>query len=550
MTEQSFRKPWVMKSLNAMLLKASSNRPSLLDNPPRQFIAQTPTLQVINSNTVKERFLFLFNDLLILAKPLQENQIATETPSAPSGGRYLVKNIIELRKAALLSSKKDDEEEKTASKRKQHPVLLSFLRKFEVDADAAIRYLIERRVLTPEPTVIAHVLFKTPEVNKSQLGNYLGDYDHEDVFVAFTDRFRFEGIRIDEALRIFLMAFRMPTDSSIGEYMLEIFATRWHKANEQKAPFDRRMAFKLVLTMMALNTALNPQHVENPLDIVDPCPTSRESFIAFFREKDTENLVSDELLTKIYRNIRAEAFQTAIDDDSAQVEQIECEFLPPRPRTRLTLRSSSDEITVAIPKPDPNFYIKISGQDLRCEPTLLDFSQTNRQSFRVTGLSLGKKSLMFVKSGSNAKNYGGLPSNKTFVVERPFMRNTFQLHFVNSAGAPRKYMYSVDNAETLTLWTRYLEQYTNVSRREASKSKERRAAEAVALKTLKDSFIDDNSAQEKHVPLATNDADARATDARFELDGADLIRTTVQNSLLPVVLQFLKTTLDANPKRH
>ena len=102
-----------MKSLNTMLLKPSSNRPSLLDNPPRQLVAQTPTLQVINSNTVKERFLFLFNDLLILAKPLQQNQITPNSLPAPSSGRYLVKNIIELRKSVLLSSKKDDEEEKT-----------------------------------------------------------------------------------------------------------------------------------------------------------------------------------------------------------------------------------------------------------------------------------------------------------------------------------------------------------------------------------------------------------------------------------------------------
>jgi hypothetical protein len=63
----------ILERLDELLLGHGSRGPAgsaHVDDPPRKFLLSSQVLQVANSNTVKDRFLFLFNDLLVFTKPV------------------------------------------------------------------------------------------------------------------------------------------------------------------------------------------------------------------------------------------------------------------------------------------------------------------------------------------------------------------------------------------------------------------------------------------------------------------------------------------------
>lgn len=49
--------------------------------------------------------------------------------------------------------------------------------------------------------------------------------------------FNFEDIRIDEALRMYLEAFRLPGEAPVISYLLEHFAEHWHVRIENDVSF-------------------------------------------------------------------------------------------------------------------------------------------------------------------------------------------------------------------------------------------------------------------------------------------------------------------------
>jgi hypothetical protein len=99
--------------------------------------------------------------------------------------------------------------------------------------------------------------------------------------------------------------------------------------------------------------------------------------------------------------------------------------------SRLTYKAQSEPIVFRLPQQDPHFTIELYGQDLIFDPPILQFSRSSEASFRVTGASLGLKTMTMCRSGPNAIKYSGLPLSHSIVVERAFMKNTFQIAFVN-----------------------------------------------------------------------------------------------------------------------
>jgi hypothetical protein len=62
--------------------------------PPRKLLLSSPVLQVVNANTVKDRYLLLFTDMLVIAKPLIEDHALTGEPILPDlDGHFLVKSV-------------------------------------------------------------------------------------------------------------------------------------------------------------------------------------------------------------------------------------------------------------------------------------------------------------------------------------------------------------------------------------------------------------------------------------------------------------------------
>ena len=74
------------------------DRPLAIDNPPRRLILASPVVQVTNANLVKDRHLFLFNDILIIAQPGIKDEDTRRMSQSFLDKRYVIKNIVELHK--------------------------------------------------------------------------------------------------------------------------------------------------------------------------------------------------------------------------------------------------------------------------------------------------------------------------------------------------------------------------------------------------------------------------------------------------------------------
>jgi serine/arginine repetitive matrix protein 2 len=474
---------------------------SALDDPPRRLILSSPVLQVVNPNTVKDRFLFLFSDVLVIAKPItwdQDKLIDAYKPSLPDR-KYAVKSVVLLRNIRFCSDRSEGQP-KTSNYAlpPRNPLIRSFISQFSKDPDHAITSLFTKSNLPDNSVLLGQLLLKTLDLDRSRLGEYLSKRTSKVVLKSYLDSFGFAGLRVDVALRVFLHSVNVPrTPQTYGylEHLLDSFTSRWYEANARFVAYDKDMAIRLVRAIVQLNELLHDGIAEQPgpTDHVRRTVTSKE-FQDAFRKYDTRCLVSDELLAELYRSIFHERLCQACADGSQDIIPITVKRQLP---ARLTYKAQSEPIIFRLPQADPLLSIKLYGQDLVFDPPVLQFSRNSEASFRVTGSSLGSKTITMCRSGPNAVKYSGLPLSHTVVVERAFMRNTFQLAFLNQTGAKRRYMFSIDDTIIRNEWATSLKRHIDlayvVPLPEASKSKFYSAAEATAFKVLQDTLMGSSS---------------------------------------------------------
>lgn len=704
---------------NMLITKPPTQQPKPLPSPPRQHLLQTPVFQVVNANTVKDRYLFLFNDLLLICKPIMDENIivSTSTRNSLEKNRYRfrpnenslfqVKNIVQLGQLTLYISKEDfystsnsaieigmDGRPVLPPARKIHPIMASALRKFETNANLGILYLVDKGVLTYDPLSIANFLFKTPDLNRRQLGYYLSDLKNGDVYDAFLECFRLVGLRLDEALRILLTTFRLPSNWESLEYLIERFAKKWHDANQNVIKFHEDMVVKVVVAMLFLNAEYwydatserdvfwyarelkerQDRQAKRKMSVIDYNrnnirPTGKPSssattasnnrqsvtveplhYIMSLRERgdkqpsledfldrwnyyDQYHLVPREFMEEMYKSIMEERFETGWDNKTGKrtptneengvcrpkvvspsikqgSQDVVITVIPHRLPTRLTKGTPSEPITISIPSPDKGLQIKLRGQDLEFKPNVLDFSNSCIQTFTITGNTLGRTSLMFIKTGENAGNYVSptLPRTKSVVVERPFMRFTFQIGFrhsekdltgkkqdkkkkkpvvkdeeedeeeeeeegeteKNSNVVNRKYTFSVETEEERIQWLETLKKlggYVNEESNEENIAKLHglSSESRVALQVLKEVLLADEIKKgtirsDVSVSASLDESNRHDRTIRLLLPkkknieeimtsttanvvtkrGHEIVKLVVQNSMVPLILGFLK----------
>lgn len=565
----------ILQKLDSILEHAAKDptRSNVLDQPPRKLLLMSKAFQVIDKNTIKDRYLFLFTDILVIAKPVDEDH-GRDASKAALDQMFAVKSIVELAKLDFDPSR-DGDSGTLGADFNRHPSIRSFVQRFANNPDHALKAFLEKTKLKDDPLTVANLLFRTIDLDRAKLGEYLSHKTNKAVLKTFIDRFGFAGVRIDNALRAFLLSIRIPNDGALLEHMLITFAGRWFEANTGVVAYDKDTAAKLVFAMMQLNDAL---HSDLDSDItltggVFSFPNrdiSSRDFIDAVRSWDRRMEVPDEILEKIYLSIKSEKLAQAADPSVPLREAI---ISPANMPPRLTTRIPSDVITVQIPAPDPDFGVHLQGQDLLFEPPFLSFAHSNEMSFRVIGNALGTKTAIFARTGANANLYTGIPLSKTFAVERPFMRHTFKVSFTNHAGTARKYLFSVESRTDHMNWASTLEKQITRCRTEMPTAvgpvspKVRRAAEAVALRVLRDALIvpDENAKGDGggrggppsrsgagfagfgRRPGSGNAAGREEADANgggfggrgTAKSGHDLLLVVQQNSLIPLVLSFL-----------
>ncbi|KAH9911831.1 uncharacterized protein B0H18DRAFT_891602 [Fomitopsis serialis] len=485
------------------------------DDPPRKLVMSSPLLQVANANTVKDRFLFLFNDILVIAKPIVQDHDALldTTKPSPLDRKFIVKSVCQLRDLRLCSDR-DEPRSKLSSNTNQmrHPVIGNFVMQFSKDPDHAISALFAKTNCRDDPTALGQLLFRTVDLDRVRLGEYLSRRTSKVVLKAFVDTFGWTALRIDKALRVFLQAVNVPNKPGSLEYLLDSFASRWYEANAGVVAYDKDLAIRLVRAIVQLNEVMHGAIAqESGITGYPRRNVTSHDFVEAFRKFDRRGLVSDDLLNKVYTSVRKERLTQARSLSASTSHPDVPVTLKRHLPSRLTYRMQSEPVILRIPQPDPQLTIQLFGQDLVFDPPVLNFSKSSEASFRVTGTSLGTKSIIMWRSGPNGILYSGLPLSNTVVVERAFMRNTFQLAFVDHRGAKRKYMFSLDDPLMRHQWAVSIRRQidivaSTVSPAEASgsSSKTYKANERLAFRVLQETLIS-NSDEEDAVPLSPVD---------------------------------------------
>jgi len=244
------------------------------------------------------------------------NTIAATFPDLTSEERQLLLDI-RRRKAELLAEitqLKDEIKEisteidamDTEEGAKQKNLAMG-KKKFNMDPKKGIEFLILHGSIKETPEEVAQFLYKEEGLNKTAIGDYLGEKNdfNEAVLKAFVELHDFTDLILVQALRQFLWSFRLPGEAQKIDRMMETFAQRYCQLNPDIFT-NPDTCYVLSFAIIMLNTSLhNPSVKDKP---------SVEQFITMNRGiNDGENLPK-ELLVSLYESIKTEPFKIPEDD--------------------------------------------------------------------------------------------------------------------------------------------------------------------------------------------------------------------------------------------
>jgi len=198
----------------------------------------------------------------------------------------------------------DVPEEKNNPKAKQMSI---GRKKFNMDPKKGIEYLIEHGLLQNIPEDVAQFLYKGEGLNKTAIGDYLGERNEFNMKVlkAFVNLHEFSDMILVQALRQFLWSFRLPGEAQKIDRMMESFADRYCDLN-QGVFTSTDTCYVLSFSIIMLNTSLhNPSVKDKP---------SVERFIEMNRGINDGGDLPQELLTSLYESIKKEPFKIPEDD--------------------------------------------------------------------------------------------------------------------------------------------------------------------------------------------------------------------------------------------
>ncbi|XP_031623040.1 cytohesin-1-like isoform X1 [Contarinia nasturtii] len=180
-------------------------------------------------------------------------------------------------------------------------------KKFNMDPKKGIEYLCENNLLQMDASDVAHFLYKGEGLNKTAIGDYLGEKNdfNEQVLKAFVDLHDFTNLILVQALRQFLWSFRLPGEAQKIDRMMECFAQRYCQLNTDIFT-NTDTCYVLSFAIIMLNTSLhNPSVKDKP---------SVEQFISMNRGINNGGDLPRELLVSLYESIRTEPFKIPQDD--------------------------------------------------------------------------------------------------------------------------------------------------------------------------------------------------------------------------------------------
>lgn len=125
--------------------------------------------------------------------------------------------------------------EELASVKEKKRLLSKGTEWFNQRPDKGIQYLQEHGILHAQldPMQVALFLRENPGLDKKMIGEYISKKKNVDskILINFVDSFDFTGLRVDQALRLYLETFRLPGEAPLIFLVLEHFSDHWHVSN-------------------------------------------------------------------------------------------------------------------------------------------------------------------------------------------------------------------------------------------------------------------------------------------------------------------------------
>ncbi|KAJ4774201.1 Brefeldin A-inhibited guanine nucleotide-exchange protein 2 [Rhynchospora pubera] len=177
-----------------------------------------------------------------------------------------------------------------------------------------IAFLIKVDKVGDSPEEIAAFLKSEPGLNKTVIGDYLGEREDLSLKVmhAYVDSFDFQGMEFDEAIRSFLQGFRLPGEAQKIDRIMEKFAERYCKCNP-KAFTSADTAYVLAYSVIMLNTDAHNPMVKNKM--------SADDFIRNNRGIDDGKDLPEEYMRSLYDRIIKHEIKMKGDDFTPQQKQ-------------------------------------------------------------------------------------------------------------------------------------------------------------------------------------------------------------------------------------
>lgn len=232
----------------------------------------------------------------------KSNLVYKRSVSSPHRNKQINDELNEVE--SEMRAHENKEENKHSNKDKQ---MALGRKKFNMDPKKGIEFLYENQLLKMDPHDVAQFLYKGEGLNKTAIGDYLGEKNdfNEQVLKAFVDLHDFSNLILVQALRQFLWSFRLPGEAQKIDRMMECFAQRYCQLNPDIFT-NTDTCYVLSFAIIMLNTSLhNPSVKEKP---------TVEQFISMNRGINNGGDLPRELLESLYESIRTEPFKIPQDD--------------------------------------------------------------------------------------------------------------------------------------------------------------------------------------------------------------------------------------------
>ncbi|XP_016115928.1 Golgi-specific brefeldin A-resistance guanine nucleotide exchange factor 1-like [Sinocyclocheilus grahami] len=206
-----------------------------------------------------------------------------------------------LKKPHRFTSSLPDSQELLEIKNKKK-LLITGTEQFNQKPKKGIQILQEKGLLSSpmDNNEVAQWLRENPRLDKKMIGEFISDRRNTDLLDSFVNTFTFQGLRIDEALRLYLEAFRLPGEAPVIHRLLETFTDNWQKVNGN--PFQSNDAgFALAYAVIMLNTDQHNHNVRK-----QNIPMTLEQFKKNLKGVNGGNDFDQDMLEDIYNAIKNE----------------------------------------------------------------------------------------------------------------------------------------------------------------------------------------------------------------------------------------------------